>query len=121
MESVDPVGKPTLLNTTRARRVASRRLCNFDNCCRSSDRTATAMPCIARFSLISLGVCMLERERTVRQVTLVTACLLACTQITGRSKRNVLRDKKHQRKVHSRKYSPKNPHGEKHSKPSSRD
>ncbi len=33
------------------------------------------MPCMARFSLISLGVCMLERERTVSQVTQVTGRL----------------------------------------------
>src|SRR5271167_4967634 len=72
MESVAPVGKPTFANTTWARRVASRRFCSSDRWSRSSVRTATAIPCMARFSLISLGVCMLERESPLRQVTQVT-------------------------------------------------
>src|ERR1700719_2856057 len=81
MEWVGPVGKPTLVKTTRARRVASSRFCSSDRCSRFSVRTATAMPCIARFSLISLGVCMLERESPPRQVTQVTRGEQARTQL----------------------------------------
>ena len=67
--SVGPVGNPTWLNTALPSRVASSRFCSVDRWSRSSVRRATAIPCIARFSLISIGVCMLEREGTLRQVT----------------------------------------------------
>src|ERR1700733_3286295 len=110
MESVGPVGKPTLLNTTRARRVASTRSCNSDKCSWSSVRRATAIPCMARFSLISLGVCMLERESSLRQVTQVTSREHVCTRLAPRRKRSHLEDHETQCEApHSRKYSQANP------------
>src|ERR1700685_1204981 len=106
MESVGPVGKPTFANTTRARRVASMGFCSSDKWSRSSVRTATAMPCMARFSLISRGVCMLERESTPRQVTQVTMRTQLWTQLTPRRAlidESDMEDHENQCEAHSRK------------------
>src|SRR6202042_3885350 len=102
MESVDPEGNPTLLNTARPKRVASTRRCSSTKCSRSSVRRATAIPCMARFSLISLGVCMLEREGSLRQVTQVTTREHVCARLPPRPKRSDLEDHKTQGEAHSR-------------------
>src|SRR5579872_1844234 len=94
MGSVGPEGKTPLLNTTRARPVASKRRCRSNKRSRSSVRRATAIPCIARFSLISLGVCMLERRSTLRQVTSVTACAHTHAQFPQRRKSSEVQGKR---------------------------
>src|SRR5258708_33179024 len=109
MGSVGLEGKFVALHTTRPRRVASRRFCSSDRRSRFSVRRATAMPCMARFSLISLGVCMLERVSTLRQVTQVTARKPKHTQFLLERTSSDLQDRKRYEEAHNRKTPGANP------------
>src|SRR5579863_3951029 len=117
MGSVGPEGKLVALQTTRPRRVASRRVCSSDRRSRFSVRRATAMPCMARFSLISLGVCMLERVSTLRQVTQVTARKRKHARFVLEQRSNDVPDRKRYGEAHKRKLPGRTTTNNKHIKP----